>query len=137
MNFLVDTNVLSELRRPRPERKVVDWFQTQAQRALYLSVLTLGEIRKGIDKLPAGPRREALDHWLTRDLPLYFTGRLLPLDAAVADEWGRLSARVSRPLPAIDGLLAATALRHGLGLVTRNTPDFEDLGLEVINPWSG
>lgn len=135
MNYLVDTNVLFELRRPQPEPQVVAWFERTGRRALYLSVLTLGEIRKGIDKLPVGARRDALDSWLAQELPLYFSGRLLPLDAAIADEWGRLCARAPRPLPAIDGLLAATALRHGMGLVTRNTRDFEDLGLQVINPW--
>lgn len=136
MSFLIDTNVLSELRRAQPEASVVDWFEQHAQRTLYLSVLTLGEIRKGIDKLPLGPRRDALDTWLTQELPRYFSGRLLPLDAATADAWGQLCARAKRPLPAIDGLLAATALRHGMSLVTRNTRDFEDLGLHVINPWT-
>ena len=136
MNYLVDTNVLSELRRPQPEPGVAAWFGRHERRALYLSVLTLGEIRKGVAKLPAGPRRDALDGWLMDDLAVYFSGRILPLDAPIADEWGRLCARVARPLPAIDGLLAATALKHGLGLVTRNTRDFEDLGLNLVNPWS-
>ena len=136
MNYLVDTNVLSELRRPQPEPGVAAWFSRHERRALYLSVLTLGEIRKGIAKLPAGPRQDALDNWLIQDLAVYFSGRILALDASIADEWGRLCARVARPLPAIDGLLAATALRHGLGLVTRNTRDFEDLGLNLVNPWS-
>ncbi len=136
MNYLIDTNVLSELRRPKPEAGVVDWFRDHGWRTLYLSVLTLGEIRKGIAKLPAGPRRDLLDQWLVLDLPHYFSGRLLTLDADTADEWGRLCAKVQRPLPAIDGLIAATALRHGLGLVTRNTRDFEDLGLTLVNPWA-
>lgn len=136
MNYLIDTNVLSELRRPQPELGVAVWFGRHERRSLYLSVLTLGEIRKGIAKLAPGPRREALDGWLAQDLPLYFSGRVLPIDAAVAEEWGRLCAAVQRPLPAIDGLLAATALRHGMGLVTRNVRDFEGLGLEVVNPWA-
>ncbi len=136
MKYLIDTNVLSELRRPQPQPVVVDWFEQHARRSLYLSVLTLGEIRKGIAKMQPGPRRDALDGWLKQDLPLYFSGRVLPLDATTAEEWGQLCARVQRPLPAIDGLLAATALRHGMSLVTRNTRDFEDLGLDVINPWS-
>lgn len=135
MNWLIDTNVLSELRRPQPQPAVLDWFEKHPRRTLYLSVLTLGEIRKGIAKMPPGQRRDALDHWLEQDLALYFSGRLLPVDAATADAWGQLSARVQRPLPAIDGLLAATAIRHGMSLVTRNTHDFEDLGLSVINPW--
>lgn len=135
MNWLIDTNVLSELRRPQPQPAVLDWFEKHPRRMLYLSVLTLGEIRKGIAKMPPGQRRDALDHWLEQDLAVYFSGRLLPVDAATADAWGQLSARVQRPLPAIDGLLAATAIRHGMSLVTRNTHDFEDLGLSVINPW--
>lgn len=135
MNWLIDTNVLSELRRPQPQPAVLDWFEKHPRRTLYLSVLTLGEIRKGIAKMPPGQRRDALDHWLEQDLAVYFSGRLLPVDAATADAWGQLSARVQRPLPAIDGLLAATAIRHGMSLVTRNTHDFEDLGLSVINPW--
>ncbi len=135
MNCLIDTNVLSELRRPQPQPAVLNWFEKHPRCMLYLSVLTLGEIRKGIAKMPLGQRRDALDHWLERDLPVYFSGRLLPVDAATADTWGQLSGRVQRPLPAIDGLLAATAIRHGMSLVTRNTQDFEDLGLPVINPW--
>jgi predicted nucleic acid-binding protein len=135
LNWLIDTNVLSELRRPQPQPAVLDWFEKHPRRMLYLSVLTLGEIRKGIAKMPPGQRRDALDHWLEQDLAVYFSGRLLPVDAATADAWGQLSARVQRPLPAIDGLLAATAIRHGMSLVTRNTHDFEDLGLSVINPW--
>lgn len=136
MNFLIDTNVLSELRRAQPEERVVRWFEKRGQRTLYLSVLTLGEIRKGIAKMPFGPRRDALDHWLADELPRYFSGRVLPFDAATADTWGQLSASTQRPLPAIDGLLAATALRHGLTMVTRNTRDFEGLGLHLINPWT-
>jgi predicted nucleic acid-binding protein len=135
LNYLIDTNVLSELRRPQPQQAVLDWFDQHPRRSLYLSVLTLGEIRKGIDKLPAGTRRQALDAWLSQDLPLYFSGRLLTLDAATAQAWGQLCARVQRPLPAIDGLLAATALHHGMTLVTRNTRDFEGLGLPLVNPW--
>ena len=135
MNYLIDTNVLSELRRPQPHPSVLAWFEKHPKRTLYLSVLTLGEIRKGINKLPSGPRREALDNWLEQELPMYFSGRLLTLDAATADTWGQLCARVQRPLPAIDGLLAATALQHHMSLVTRNTRDFEGLGLNVVNPW--
>lgn len=135
MNFLIDTNVLSELRRPQPQPSVVSWFESHSRRSLYLSVLTLGEIRKGISKLSAGPRRDALDSWLAQDLPMYFSGRILSVDAETADRWGQLCASVQRPLPAIDGLLAATALQHTMALVTRNTRDFEGLGLTVINPW--
>jgi len=102
---------------------------------LFLSVLTLGELRKGIEGMNDATRRRALLDWLEAELPDFFTGRILPVDAHVADRWGRLVAAASRPVPAIDSLLAATAAHHGLSLVTRNGRDFADLGLDVINPW--
>ncbi len=102
---------------------------------LYISALTLGEIRKGVERMPAGLRRERLSVWLELDLPGWFGERVLPIDAAVADEWGRLMARADRTLPAVDALLAATALSHRLTVVTRNIADFADTGVSVINPW--
>lgn len=137
MSYLIDTNVLSELRRREPDPGVVDWFAQRPATTLYLSVLSLGELRKGIDRLPEGERRLKLLDWLEADLPTFFSGRILPVDAAVADRWGRLLAQAGRPVPAIDSLLAATALAHGLKLVTRNLRDFDFPGLEVINPWRG
>lgn len=135
MSYLLDTNVLSELRRKQPNPGVVAWLQARPAQALFLSVLTLGEIRKGIEGLPDATRRQAIADWLEVELPRYFEGRLLPLDAHTADRWGRLMAHAGRPLPAIDGLLAATALQHDLTLVTRNTRDFAGLGLRLLNPW--
>jgi len=135
MSYLVDTNVLSELRRREPNAGVVGWFSQRPATTLYLSVLTLGEIRKGIDTLPDDERKLKLLDWLEVELPTFFSGRILSVDANVADRWGRLIAQAGRPVPAIDSLLAATALSHGLKLVTRNTRDFELTGLEVINPW--
>ena len=135
MSYLLDTNVLSELRRKVPDAGVVSWFAQRPASTLYLSVLSLGEMRKGVEALPAGERRLALLDWLETDLPHFFTGRILPVDALVADRWGRLLAQAQRPLPAIDSLLGATALQHGLRLVTRNERDFQLPGLEVINPW--
>jgi toxin FitB len=135
VSFLLDTNVVSEIARPRPERAVLAWFAAAADAQLYLSVLSLGEIRKGIDQLPAGARRALLTAWLEGDLPAWFGARLLLIDAAVADRWGRLLAASERSLPAIDSLLAATALVHDLALVTRNVSDFEIPGLEVVDPW--
>jgi predicted nucleic acid-binding protein len=102
--------------------------------ALHVSVLTLGELRRGVEKLPAGKRKKKLRYWL--ELPAWFGTRLLPIDAAVADTWGRLQAGAGRTLPVVDSLLAATALHHHLRLVTRNTMDFDGAGLETINPWS-
>jgi predicted nucleic acid-binding protein len=136
MSYLVDTNVLSELTRPRPTPAVTHWFEDVADEALYLSVLTLGEIRRGVEKLPAGKRKEMLRAWLEHELPDWFGDRVLPIDAGVADQWGRLQREVLRTLPAIDGLLAATALHHHLRVVTRNVQDFNVPGLETVNPWA-
>lgn len=139
MSYLIDTNVLSELRRKQPDAQVVRWFSGRPAQSLFLSVLTLGEIRKGIERLDGAStdvvRRQSLSDWLELELPTFFLGRVLSVDAAVADQWGHLQALAARPLPAIDSLLAATALQHHLSLVTRNVKDFAGLGIEVINPW--
>lgn len=137
MSYLVDTNALSELRRKQPAQQVVAWFADRPRQALYLSVLTLGEIRKGIERLGDGPRQQQLLDWLEVELPNYFLGRVLAVDAHTADRWGRLLGSAGRPLPAVDSLLAATALQHDLTLVTRNTADFAGLGVRLINPWEG
>lgn len=137
MSYLLDTNVLSELRRKSPNAGVVEWFTQRPASTLYLSVLTLGELRKGIEGLADAKRRMALTDWLETDLPGFFAGRILSIDTQVADRWGRLVAAAGRPLPAIDSLLGATAAQHGLSLVTRNERDFAGLGLDVINPWAG
>jgi predicted nucleic acid-binding protein len=135
VSYLLDTNVLSELVRPRPDARVIRWFREVPGETLHLSVLTLGEIRSGIERLRPGTRKEKLRLWLETELPAWFEDRVLPVDAAVADRWGRLLAAAGRSLPAIDGLLAATALHHELRLVTRNAEDFDFPGLEVVNPW--
>lgn len=135
MSYLIDTNVISELVRAKPDPRVVAWFDAMPDSALYLSVLTLGELRKGVEKLPDTARREKLRLWLEHDLPAWFSNQLLSVDVAVADRWGRLLAEAARPLPAIDSLLAATALHHELRLVTRNGKDFEFPGLVIVNPW--
>lgn len=140
MSYLIDTNVLSELRRKLPDANVVAWFEGRARQSLHLSVLTLGEIRKGIERLndPAGAtRQQSLNDWLEQDLPTFFLGRVLPIDSGVADRWGHLLAHAGRPLPAIDSLLAATALHHNLTLVTRNVKDFAGTNVHLINPWDG
>lgn len=128
--------MLSELRRKSPDPGVVDWFSQRSPATLHLSVLTLGEIRKGIEGAGIESRRQALLDWLETDLPAFFMGRILPVDAAVADRWGRLIAAAGRPLPAIDSLLAATALEHDLVLVTRNVKDFAGPTIQLFNPWS-
>lgn len=136
MGYLIDTNILSELRRKHPNDHVVAWFEDRPATTLYISVLTLGEIRKGIESLGKCKRKVKLLDWLETELPAFFAGRVLPIDNAVADRWGRLLAAAGRPLPAIDSLLAATALTHGLALVTRNVDDFPHPDLEVFNPWN-
>lgn len=135
MSYLLDTNIVSETVRRNPNKAVISWLDRIPAEALFVSVLTLGEIRKGIEALPDRRRREKLRLWLEHDLPAWFEGRMLPVDLAVADRWGRLLAEVGRPVPTIDSLLAATALHHELRLVTRNAGDFDYPGLEVINPF--
>ena len=136
--FLLDTNVISELIRPRPDPKVKNWIDSTDESLLFLSVLTIGEIRKGIVKLSDRARRGALELWLDNVLPLRFSGRILPIDQAVADRWGRLSGEAASrrmPLPVIDALLAATALHYEMTLVTRNTKDVRRTRASVFNPW--
>lgn len=133
--WLVDTNVISELRRRDPDANVRAWFAQRPATELYLSVLTLGEIRKGVEALTDSGRRTVLREWLERELPVFFADRLLPIDAAVAHQWGQLLAKAGRSLPAIDSLLAATALHHNLVLVTRNLKDVAGLPVKVLNPW--
>lgn len=137
MSYLLDTNVVSELVRKKPSPRVVRWFDEVPDEALHLSTLTLGEIRKGIEGLADGRRKERLRLWLEQDLPAWFEERILPVDAGVANRWGRMLASIERPTPAIDSLLAATALRHELRLVTRNVNDFQDFGVGIVNPWQG
>lgn len=136
--FLLDTNCVSELVRSKPEPRVLAWMQAADETVLYLSVLTLGEIRKGVAALPQGKRRTQLESWLELDLQLRFAGRVLPIDAAIADRWGLMSAeaqRKGRTLSVIDGLLAATALQHNLTIVSRNISDFENAQVTTVNPW--
>jgi len=135
MSYLLDTNVVSETIRRQQNKLVIEWLEQIPADALYVSVLTLGEIRKGIERLADKKRREKLRLWLEHELPAWFEGRMLPIDFAVADRWGRLLAEVGRSVPTIDSLLAATALYHELRLVTRNAVDFDYPGLELINPW--
>jgi hypothetical protein len=136
LSYLLDTNVVSEFVRPRPSSAVVSWFETVPGSALHLSVISVGEIRHGVEAMRGGRRRELLRVWLEQELPGWFEGRLLPVSTSVADRWGRLLAEVGRPVSAVDSLLAATALHHELRLVTRNVKDFRFRGLEVVNPWT-
>lgn len=136
--FLLDTCVISELVKPRPDEKVVRWVDSVDERSLFLSVLTLGELEKGISKLPESPRKTSLKEWLEQDMAERFAGRILPVDAAVAMAWGKIQGegeKVGTKLPVIDSLLAATAEIHRLTLATRNVTDFSRCGANVFNPW--
>jgi predicted nucleic acid-binding protein len=138
VRFLIDTNVLSEGTRPFPDQRVAAWLQAQPPLDLAISVLTLGEVERGIDLLPVGRRRASLESWISKDLPIQFQGRVLVVDEAVAREWGRLTVRTrrsGRQLHVVDGLLLATAAVHGLTLVTRNESDCAARGVPVLNPW--
>jgi predicted nucleic acid-binding protein len=137
--LLLDTTVVSELVKFKPEPKVAAWMEATEESLLRLSVLTLGEIRKGIDSLSDRSRRTALESWLNHDLLIRFANRILDVDQAVADRWGRLFAKAmaaKQLLPMVDGLLAATAIHHNLTLVTRNTKDVSLTGVPIINPWA-
>lgn len=135
MSYLLDTNILSETLRTKPNTQVINFLNMIPSEALFISVLTLGEIRKGIEKLESSKRKSRLIVWLEEDLSNWFGSQVLSITQEVADRWGYLSAHTLRPLPAIDGLLAATALAHNLKMVTRNTKDFDIPGLEVVNPF--
>ncbi|CAA6603961.1 Ribonuclease VapC [Rhodospirillaceae bacterium LM-1] len=135
MSYLIDTCALSELIKPQPAKNVTQWFDSVPQESLHISALTLGEIRKGVEKLQDGQRRSRICAWLEVELPAWFEERILPVDAQVADEWGRMTARLKKQIPAIDGLLAATALRHRLVVVTRNGSDFAATGVDILDPW--
>ena len=136
--FLLDTNCVSELVRLTPDPRVLDWMESADESLLYLSVLTLGEIRKGIAVLPQSKRRTRLETWLEIDLQTRFGSRILPIDSAIADRWGFLAAETrakGKVLSIIDGLLAATAIHHRLTVVSRNVSDFRNTLVQVLSPW--
>lgn len=138
MNYLLDTCVISELIAKRPDEKVVNWVDSQAEVKLYLSAITIGEIVKGIEKLADAQRKEALTTWLEDELLERFKGRLVDLDVDVLLVWGKLVAGLElmgKKLPAIDSLIAATAIQGDFVLVTRNVGDFADTGVKILNPW--
>ena len=140
MAYLIDTNVLSEAAKADPDEGVRRWLRGLSSGSAFISVLTIGEIRKGVELLSQGSRRRALTTWLDDDLTERFHGRILDIDRPVAEAWGRLSTegrRLGRPLPVVDGLLLATAHRYRLTFATRNVADCEDRGVPVMNPWSG
>ncbi len=137
--YLLDTNVISELTKVRPEAKVISWFQATNEELLYLSVMTIGEIRKGIDSLPRSNKRALLESWFAcNDLVLRFARRILDVNLDIAEHWALISAQAKiagAQLAVVDGLMAATALHHNLTLVTRNTKDVQVTGINTLNPW--
>jgi toxin FitB len=140
MSYLLDTNAVSEWAKPRPDPGVVRWLDEVDEDRTYLSVITVGEIRKGVQRLADGRRRDRLDRWLSYELPERFGDRMLSVDTEVADEWGRLLAGAEdagTAVGAIDGLIAATAKVHQLRVVTRNVAHFQPTGVEVLCPWQG
>jgi predicted nucleic acid-binding protein len=138
VKYLLDTNVISELVAKQPNPKVVQWIDSLDPSSVYLSVITLGELRKGIEKLPDSKCKETLRDWLNDDLLHRFSGRILVLDVEVMLTWGELVGRLEsqgKPLAAMDSLIAALALYHHCCLATRNEDHFKEVGISVINPW--
>jgi len=139
MSHLLDTSAVFEIVKPTPDSAFIEWLTQSDEETLFLSVLTIGELEKGIAKLTDGKRRTRLQSWVRRDLVARFAGRLLAVELQVAERWGALvgeSERKGVPLPVIDSLIAATCLVHGLTAVTRNRTDFERCGVECFSPWS-
>ena len=139
MSFLLDTNVLSETRRPKPAPRVIEWLDRLDEDRAFISVVTLAEIRRGVALMQRGRRRDALSIWLARDLVDRFARRILLVDEKTAFAWGDLMAEAKRRglgLAAMDGLIAATAIAYGLTLVTRNVQDFRGLAVELLDPWT-
>ena len=137
MSYLIDTCALSEFTKPKPSPNVDRWFASVPDGADFVSVLTLGEIEKGITKLALTKRRATLERWFA-ELRDRFAGRVLLVDEPVTLEWGRISARgdkIGQPIPVVDALIAATAIVHGLGVVTRNGSDISRTGAPIIDPW--
>ncbi len=137
MNYLLDTNVISETIRPQPNINVYRWFKNLPSESLFISVLTLGEIRRGIEKLEDGKKKRQLILWIEEEIPCWFSENIVPIDREIAERWGYMTVpmRQHHHLTAIDTLLAATALTRNLKIVTRNVKDFDIPGLAVFNPF--
>lgn len=139
MRLLLDTNVLSEVTKPCPAEAVLNWLHGLDEDRTFISIISIAEIRRSATLMYGGRKRDALDEWLVHDLPKRFEKRIVPVEASVALAWGDLMAlakRSGRGLASMDGLIAATALAHQLTLATRNTKDFEGLGIDIIDPWT-
>ena len=138
MNFLLDTNAVSEWVKQRPNQGLIRWMESADEDRLFLSVISLAELRYGVERMAAGARRSRLEQWLRDELPLRFEGRILAIDASIAEAWGRIVSRseaVGRPIGAMDAFLSATSEIYRLTLVTRNVSHFP-LVKAVVNPWT-
>ena len=138
MRYLLDTCVISELIKPGENNKIVEWIQSKDEDSLFISVLTIGEIQKGISKLPDSRRKESLRTWVDNDLKKRFSGRILEISEKIATTWGEIQAnseKDGKKMPVIDSLIAATAIKNNLTVVTRNVKDIENSGCRSINPW--
>ncbi|MBD2694335.1 type II toxin-antitoxin system VapC family toxin [Anabaena catenula] len=139
MNYLLDTCLISEMVAKQPNQQVLDWLDAQVPETLFISMITIGEIAKGISKMTASKRKESLTNWLNENLPNRFEQRILSIDFSTMVLWGNLVGQLEqngRPLPAMDSLIAAIALQNSLSLVTRNDKDFALTGVVIVNPWS-
>jgi predicted nucleic acid-binding protein len=139
MRLILDTNVLSEVTKPRPAEGVLNWLHGLDEDRTFISIVSIAEIRRGVALMDNGRKRDALDEWLTQDLPQRFDNRIIPVEGSVALAWGDLMAlakRSGRGLASMDGLIAATAIAHDLTLATRNTKDFEGFGIDIVDPWT-
>lgn len=139
MNYLLDTCVISELAKSEPHKKVVDWVLIENEVNFYLSVLTFGELNKGVEKLPESKKKDSLRIWIEEDLAHRFKNRIIGIDMRVSVIWGKIQCaaeKKGKPMPAIDSLIAATGIAHNLTVVTRNVTDMEQSGVALLNPWS-
>jgi len=138
MNYILDTNVISELVAVQPDANVTRWIESIDPQNVYMSVITVGELKQGIEKLPHSRRKTVIEAWLIHDLLVRFQDHLLPIDTSIVLAWGTLVANmeaIGKPMPAVDSLIAATTLHSGYTLVTRNVGDFKHAGVTLINPW--
>jgi predicted nucleic acid-binding protein len=138
MNYLLDTCLISELAKSNPDKKVVDWVLSENETGFYVSVLTFGELHKGIEKLPESKKKEGLRVWIEDELKDRFQNRIIGIDMRVSILWGRIQCvaeKEGKPMPAIDSLIAATGIAHDLIVVTRNVSDMEQSGVRLLNPW--
>jgi predicted nucleic acid-binding protein len=139
MNYILDTNVISELVASEADQRVTAWIDSLDSESVFLSVITIGELKKGIEMLPNSKLKSTLETWLQEDLLVRFRDHILPLDISVLLTWGMLEASMEKqgnPLPAIDSLLAATTAQSGFTLATRNIAHFKPARISLIDPWA-